>query len=164
MIPVFQTQFGYGKGSCHLACIASIFECEEADLKLYDFLAMDEEDTAKWTECCRPELEFHSEDLGYDFELVDASPAWGGDPQRWTYKVRETYEPPPVEFWIASIFSPAVKRPMADPYYPMPALHAVVMRGNQIAHDPNPAYDTVGHIPRVVMKSWWEPRGGRTLP
>ncbi len=121
--------------------MASIFEIEEADLKLYDFLAPDKDDTRKWTELVHPELEFHDEDCAYDFELIDADLAWGGDPQRWTYKVPDSFEAPTARFWIASVFSPGLTRPTTDPYYPMPALHAVVMRGKKLVHDPNPNYD-----------------------
>lgn len=159
MKPVYQRHLTWGAGDCAWACLASIFE-EPLDSFCYDRLeALDAGDLAKLTECRWPHLRFYEEDCCYDFELVDADPAWGGDPQRWTYKVPKTFEPPTDGYWMASVASPRLKRPTEDPYYPMPALHAVVFKGDQLVHDPNPNYNV--EYDRIHMKSWWEERKAR---
>jgi hypothetical protein len=77
-------------------------------------------------------------------------------PERWTYDLPETWEPPVDYHWLASIYSPRLKRPVEDPYYPLPALHMVVMKGPVMVHDPNPDYaDQVPYEPTVVMQTWW---------
>lgn len=131
-----------------------------ADLHIEKIMPAADEDLAKWTECRFPEYEFHWKDLCYDYDTVPADPSWGGDPYRWTYKVPLTWEPPPADYWMASVYSPALTRPPEDPYYPFPALHAVVFRGDKLAHDPNPQYgpeDQKGYSV-VLRQTWWTRR------
>lgn len=156
MIPVYQHSFGYGKGSCAWACVASIFEVSIESLKIDKIMPPTDTDLAKFTACRWPAIQFHYEDLACDYELIDGpSVPEHPHPKRWSYAAPETFEPPPVEFWMATVFSPGLKRPVGDPYYPMPALHAVVMQGDKLAHDPNPNYTHSELYSPVVAKSWW---------
>ncbi len=159
MRPVFQDQFGYGSGNCAWACIASIMECEIDDLGCRGLASPTDPDIDKLTELRWPGLESRHEDCAYDFEMVAVPLDWGGDlGVRWTYKVPGRWTPPTQGHWMASIFSPGLTRPKSDPYYPLPALHAVVMRGAEKVHDPHPDYADTELLSPVVMKYWWEPR------
>jgi hypothetical protein len=154
MKPVYQDRRGYGQGNCVWACVASIFEIP---LELLRYPPPCEADLRRWTAFHQPYREFHYADLSTNYRLVDGYPeAPGVGTSRWAYDLCEPgdYEPPEVEFWIASIPSPGLKLPVEDPYYPMPALHAVVMRGDTCVHDPNPDYRINPH-PQVVAAEWW---------
>lgn len=90
--------------------------------------------TKRWM----PAWEFVSVDMGYDYELIDM-PELGKGQARWTYKVKE-WEGAPVDgYWFASVPSRTLVRPPENPYYPMKALHYVVMRGEDLVWDPNAA-------------------------
>lgn len=156
MKPVYQNQLGWGAGDCAWACVASIFELELADLGIEQIAPPCDADLRKWTECRFPNVRFCYEDICTDFDLVEADPSWGGDAFRWVYKVPSDFEPPPVEYWMASVFSLGLQPPPEYPYYPFPGLHAVVMRGKDLAHDPNPRYTNDMLYSPVLMKTWWE--------
>lgn len=146
MIPVFQDRFGFGTGNCAWACVASILG---VDLDALRFPPPTTEDLLAWTQE-NTSFYYNWADLGSNYRLVDLE----GIGERWTYDLPEEWTPPPVEFWMGTIFSPGLERDVSDPYYPMPALHAVVMRGRELIHDPNPAYE-VPYEPTVVGMSWW---------
>lgn len=153
MIPIFQTKFGYGEGNCAHACIASIFELP---LKLVDFEVADWDEIQAWTALNFPELTVGEIDLAFNVEEKSNG--------RWAYEVPNTWEPPTGAYWMASVNSRNLQRPESDPYYPMPALHAIVMKGRQIAHDPNPnnPYMIGGSPERVVMQTFWTKKTPRS--
>lgn len=167
MIPVFQDRHGFGQGNCVWACVASIFEIPLDTLR---YPPADDADLEAWTVKNRPSLVFHHLDFAYDFEVVEGYPDIGdlGGTGRWSYKVPEEWEAPfdpgpwitpaPLDFWIASIPSPGLERPVEDPYYPMPALHAVVMYGKELVHDPHADYECPRKIETVERCSWWTRR------
>lgn len=151
MRPVFQDRFGYGEGNCAWACVASILEIDLDDLR---FPPPTDADLLAWTEQ-HTSLRYNFVDLGTNFRVVGGFPdAPSVGTGRWTYDLPAEWTPPPTEFWMATINSLGLERPVSDPYYPMPALHAVVMQGRKIAHDPNPAY-ALPYDPTVVAMSWW---------
>jgi hypothetical protein len=154
MIPVYQRHIGeFGKGDCAWAALASLFE-EPLESFHYDMLeAPSNEDERKLTECRWPHLEYHFRDLALNLRLEEC---YGAGGERWHYDYPETWEPPVPGFWIASIESQSLKRPVTDPYYPMPALHAVVMHGRDLAHDPNPNNEF--RLTPMVGQSWWTKR------
>jgi hypothetical protein len=145
MKPVFQTKFDWGQGNCAHACIASIFELplEEVDATLKDSYA---QTIIDWTKQHLPHLEFHNRDLAYNYQVTKN--------EKWTYDVPKEWNPPTDEYWMAAVESRGLKRPDDDPYYPLPALHAVVMHGRELVHDPNPKYQGLPLTP-MVMQSWW---------
>jgi hypothetical protein len=114
-------------------------------------------DLAKWTSDTFDSIEYHYSDLAHNFRVVEGFPdVEGVGTGRWAYDLPEVWEPPTEDYWMASVCSLGLKRPVEDPYYPMPALHAVVMRGASLVHDPNAAYaDRVPYEPTVVAQSWW---------
>lgn len=115
-----------------------------------------DEKVKQWTEHGLPGWEYHSRDLAYNFRVEEGYPDCPGvGAGRWAYDLPDDYEPPPVEFWIATVYSPALKRPVEDSYYPMPALHACVFKGKELAHDPNPAYANYPPERTVVMLNWF---------
>jgi hypothetical protein len=157
MIPVFQDSFGFGNGNCAWACIASIFELSIEDVQ--DGGPPTDDDLVRWTRKHFPALAYQILDLGYDYDVVHGYPDCKGvGTGRWTYKVRETWEPPDASvtdgYWMATVPSQTLKRPIKDPYYPMPALHAVVMKGRECVHNPNPK-NFLDPNPQVIMQSWW---------
>lgn len=151
MKPVFQDRKGFGQGNCVWACIASIFEIPLDTLRYPPPFT---EDVLAWTKEHYPALEFHNVDLGFDYRLRDVPGIPEGE-QRWHYRLRRKWEPPTDDYWIASVDSQGLMRPVEDPYYPMPALHAVVMKGRDLVHDPNDSYPLGSYKPKVVMQSWW---------
>jgi hypothetical protein len=156
MKPVYQDRMGYGQGNCVWACIASIFEIP---LELLRYPPPCETVLRRWTAREQPYLQFHYTDLSTNYRLVEGYPDVPGvGTARWAYDVREPddYDPPEAEFWIASIPSPVLKRPIEDSYYPMPALHAVVMQGRECVHDPHPDY-AINPYPRVAAAARWTP-------
>jgi len=158
MKPVYQDTFGHGNGNCAWAVVASIFELSLKDAQ-GAFGPPCSEDLDLWTRMHMPGYKYHNLDLGYDFEIVEGYPDCEGvGTGRWTYKVRDEWEPPDASatdgYWFGTIPSQRLVRPVSDPYYPMPALHAVVMRGRVCVHDPNPNNHLDPH-PRVLELSWW---------
>jgi len=157
LIPVNQTKFGYGQGNCAAACIASIFE---RDIENIDLVHAYNSDIMKWTRDNRPDLDYHNIDLAQNFRAVDGFPEcefYGT--QRYTYDLPDSWQPPTLGFWMASVYSPGLKRPVEDAYYPLPGLHAVVFQGDKLAHDPNPAYADLPndrYDDQMVMMTWWE--------
>lgn len=154
VIPVDQTSFGYGEGDCAWACLASIFE-EPLESFGYDkLMAPNDPDLAKLTACRWPHLECHTVDLGHDYRLVDGPSVPGHPhPQRWTYEPASRWVPPTDDYWMATVFSQSLKHPPESPYYGMAALHAVVMHGDRLAHDPNPRNEQ--KMMPLVMQTWW---------
>lgn len=158
MKPVFQDTFGHGNGNCAWACVASIFELSLPEAQGV-FGPPDESELRIWTRMKLPDMTFHSIDLGYDYEVVDGYPDCEGvGTGRWTYKVAADWEPPDASatggYWMATIPSQKLVRPVEDPYYPMFALHAVVMFGRLCVHDPNPN-NRPDPSPLVVDQHWW---------
>lgn len=156
MRKVFQDKFDFGKGNCVWACIASLFDLNLADLR---WPPPSSEMVMEWSKGELPHLDYHNVDYGTNYRIEEGYP----DCQyvgtgRWKYDLRPENEriKPTVEFWIASVNSLQLKRPICDPYYPMPALHAVVMQGDKLWHDPNPK-NPRDYEPTIVMASWWEP-------
>lgn len=152
---VYQDRFGNGKGNCAWACIATIFGLSLDDLRYPPPYTTD---ILRWTEETYPGLAYNNVDHGRNYRIVEGFPDVPGvGSGRWTYDLPDDYDPPPAEFWMATVFSPGLKRGVEDPYYPMPGLHAVVMQGKTLYHDPNPAYETPRDVTPVVMKTWWGP-------
>lgn len=159
MKPVFQDTFGHGQGNCAWACVASLFELSLPEAQQH-FGPPDFQDLREWTKLFRPELEYKYIDLGYDYEIVDGFPDCEGvGTGRWTYKIAADWEPPDASltdgYWLATVPSQKLVRPVSDPYYPMAALHMVVMRDRVCVHDPNPNNDLIRH-PQVIDLHWWE--------
>lgn len=158
MIPVFQDRFDYGFGNCAWACIASILEQPLEDVqggRRPPSIA----DLIEWTAEYVPELSFNSLDLCYNFRPVNGYPDVPElGTERWTYDIHKDWEPPDASatdgYWIASVPSQTLKRPVEDPYFPMPSLHAVVMHGRYCVHDPN-SYNRIDPEPQVSMQYWW---------
>lgn len=159
MKPIYQRfvgQWGRGKGDCAWAALASIFE-EPLMSFGYDKLeAPCDEDLKKLTECRWPHLEFHREEVSKNWRLVDASPTLGYEyGQRWHYDPAEPEDwEPPADYWLGTVFSQRLKHPEDSSYYGMPGLHAVVMHGREVAHDPNPQKPYEEPLP-LVMMTWW---------
>lgn len=153
---VYQDRFGWGDGNCVWACVATLFGCELDDLRDQEAGATCE-DLLVWSKNHVPTLEYNDVDLATNVRLVGGFEDIDGvGSERWTYDVPTEWEPPVPGFWLASINSLGLKRPVEDPYYPLPALHMVVMLGRQMYHDPNPNYaDRVPYEPTVVMQTWW---------
>lgn len=151
---VYQDRFGNGEGNCVWACVATLFGLPLEQLRLPPPAAPELLD---WTKENTPALAFHNVDLATNFRLIDGyKDVKGVGPSRWAYDIPDTWEPPVRGFWIAGVNSLGLKRTEEDPYFPMPALHAVVMLGREMYHDPNPSYaDRVPYEPTVVDKSWW---------
>lgn len=143
MRPVYQTKFNYGEGDCFSACVASIFEVllSAATMRPYP------DDIVAWTQRNYPALEYVSIDLCTNYKAHE---------DRWTYDLADinTIAPPTRGYWIASVPSLRLKRPPSDPYYPMPALHAIVMRGAAQVHDPNPNYGTPNYS-QIAASLYW---------
>lgn len=161
MRKVFQDKFDFGKGNCVWACIASLFDLELSDL---DYAPPTSQDLIDWTKREMSDLEFHNVDYGYNYRVVDGyEDCEHVGTGRWTYDLRPDEEKikPTTEFWLASVHSLQLKRPICDSYYPMPALHMVVMQGDKLWHDPNPK-NPRDYEPTVVMASWWEPNEAPT--
>lgn len=159
MKPVFQDSFGFANGNCAWACTASIFELPLEDFPRPPFSG--NQAWFDWTKANKPHLSFNNVDLGYDYDIVDGFPDvpnWGTG--RYTYKVREKWEPPDARatggYWIAIVPSQGLARPAEDAYYPMPALHAVVMLSRECVHNPHPSH-TLEPYPKVVAQTWWTP-------
>lgn len=153
MRKVYQDRFGYGEGNCAWACISTLFDIPLDDLRHPPPCA---EDLLRWTQEYMPHLEYHHIDLGRNFRLVEGYDyVEGVGTERWTYDLPDAWDPPVEGYWLASINSLGLKRPVEDPYYPMPALHMVVMRGRELFHDPNAQY--ADYEPTVVMQTWWTP-------
>lgn len=157
MIPVYQTRFGWGEGDCFWACLASIFEEPLESFHYGKLLAPNDPDIAKLSECRWPRLKFHFDDLGRNYRLVDGPSVPGHPhPQRWKYDPPAEWDAPTLGYWIASVFSQKLRHPIESPYYGMPGLHAVIMHGRHVVHDPNPhnvPYESVSPI----MRTWWTP-------
>lgn len=154
MIPVYQDQFDYGRGNCMWAAIASVFEVNLEQFRLCAPPCGD--DIRKWTEIAYPHLTFHYRDLCTNYRVVKGFPDvpnWRTGRWAWDDPDQDAWEPPPAEYWIASVHSQRLKRPVEDGYYPMPALHAVVMNGHKMVHDPNPKNGA--YTPIVCGQSWW---------
>lgn len=161
MQKVFQDSFEFGKGNCVWACVASLFDLDLDDLR---FPPPSDGELMAWSKRELPHLTFNNVDYGHNYRVVDGYPDCPGvGTGRWTYDLRPEDERinPTTEFWLASVNSLRLKRPVCDSYYPMPALHMVVMRGNEIWHDPNPK-NPRKYEPTVVMATWWEPNEGST--
>lgn len=156
MIPVYQESFGYGQGSCAWACVASIFEVTHAALNIDKIAPPNDDDLEKWTELVHPELEMHRVDHTFNYRLIPGpSVPRHPHPERWAYDIPDEVLAPTDGFWMASIYSPGLSRPVEDPYYGMAALHAVVFEGNTLVHDPNPKYTIGEYVPRISRATWW---------
>lgn len=159
MKPVFQDSFGFGNGNCTWAAVASIFELSLSEAQ-GESGPGDSADVLAWTKARFPNLSFNNLDLGYDYEIVDGYPdcEFVGT-GRWTYKIAKYWDPPDAAatdgYWLGVVPSQRLKRPVCDPYYPMVALHAVVMLGRKCVHDPNPKNVLIEH-PQITQLSWWE--------
>jgi hypothetical protein len=156
MIPVFQNKFGFGEGNCAWACLASVFELSLDSMPTEPPYPQDWFD---WTQENVPHLVYTNKDLAYDYELRGSFPKTKDfGTKRWTYKVNLQWEPPDASatggYWIATVPSQRLKRPVEDPYYPLPALHAVVMLDRECVHDPNP-HNTLDPSPLVIQQTWW---------
>jgi hypothetical protein len=154
VIPVYQDRFGFGQGNCAWACLASIFERPIEDF--HDRGIAYFEEICAWTKAEYPFLRYNERDLGFNWRMEGeyaVHPEWGT--QRHAYDIPDTFEPPVEGYWKATIFSPGLTRPEDDPYYPMPGLHAVVFKGDELVHDPNPNYALGSYEPRVVRLGWW---------
>lgn len=151
---VSQDRFGNGEGNCVWACVATLFGLPLDRLRLPPPCA---QELLDWTKENAPTLEFHDVDLARNYRIEEGFPdVEGVGTGRWAYDVPDEWEPPVQGFWIAGVESLGLKRTVEDPYYPMPALHAVVMHGRTMFHDPNPKYaDRVPYEPRVVTMEWW---------
>lgn len=152
MRPIYQDRFSYGNGNCFWACVASIMEIPLDNLRYgppYDH------EVAAWTKREQPYLTHHSVHLGRNYRLVDHPPSPGHPhPQRWVYDdAGDDWEPPTDDYWIGTIWSPGLKRPKDDPYLCRP-LHAVVMLGRDVVHDPNPNYKEP-RMTGLVGQTWW---------
>lgn len=157
---VYQDRVGWGEGNCVWACIATIFRVPLDELR---FPPPTMAEVEEWTERCRPALAFRYADLGQNFRLEGSGyeriPEWGR--QRWTYDVAPYPGAPTEGLWMATVPSRGLSRPADDPYYPMPAMHCVVMRGDDIVHDPHPSYELAPYD-EVHGMAWWEPKEERT--
>lgn len=154
MRPVYQNRFGYGAGNCAWACVASLFELELDSLPAKPPAALD---MLEWSKEALPHLKFNNRDLGYNYRIEEGYPdAEGVGTGRWTYDLPDAWDPPTDGYWLASVNSLGLKRPVEDPYYPRPALHMVVMHGRRLVHDPNPRYAVLlPYRPVVVEQTWW---------
>lgn len=154
MKPVYQDRFGLGQGNCAWACVASLFEISLDDLR---FPPPTDDNLREWTNLNMPDTEFHYRDLGFNYRVVEGYPdVEGVGTGRWAYDLPDEWDPPAADYWLASVNSLGLKRPVEDSYYPMPALHMVVMRGRDLVHDPNPKYAArMPYTPTVVAQSWW---------
>jgi hypothetical protein len=153
---VYQDKFGHGEGNCAWACVASIFDLDIEAVRYPAGPSLD--DLRLWTKNHYPALTLHGRDLGFNYRIVRGGykrvPRVGTG--RWTYDIPVTWTAPTPGYWLASIFSLKLKRPIEDPYYPMPNLHMVVMKGRELVHDPHPSYaELVPYQPTVVMQTWW---------
>lgn len=159
MIPVYQDTFGHQEGNCAWACIASIFELCLDDLR-GERSGPTDYNLRVWTEENLPDHEYHYVDRARNYHLVPGpSVPEHPYPERWCYDVPEgPFLPPEPEYWIGVIFSLEITRPPEDPYYPMPGLHAVVMRGIEMVHDPHPRNPWPRPTPPIVAMSWWTTR------
>lgn len=158
MNQVYQRFLGrWGEGDCAWAALASLFE-EPLDSFHYAHLqAASEADVRKLSELRWPHLEFHYRDVCENYHLVPGPSVYGHEwAERWAWDWPESWEPPHDGYWIATVASQTLQRPESDPYYGMPALHAVVMKGNRLAHDPNPR-NQFKMMPLAAM-SWWTDR------
>jgi hypothetical protein len=151
---VYQDRFGYGEGNCAWACVATLFGVGLDRLRLPP---PSDSELMAWSKGAAPMLEFHNRDLATNYRIEEGyEDVEGVGTGRWAYDVPDEWEPPVPGFWLASVNSPGLKRPVEDPYYPMPALHMVVMCGRDMYHDPNPRYaDLVPYEPTVVGQTWW---------
>jgi hypothetical protein len=117
-----------------------------------------DDDIAEWTSKNLPGMYYHSRDLCTNYRMDDETGKWSYD-----YPT-DSLVPPVAGFWMAAIPSPGLKLPPEDPYYPMPALHAVVFKGSRLYHDPNPKYKGhwVNKFPVVLRLNWWSDKPGFT--
>ena len=130
---VYQTRKGFGRGNCVAACLATVLE---VPLEEVDWIQGYSQEIVAYTKRWLPAWEYVSVDMGYDYDLVPM-PELGEGQSRWTYKLYP-YEKPPTEgYWFASVPSKSLVRPPENDYYPLPALHFVVMKGDELAWDPN---------------------------
>lgn len=157
MKKVYQDRFGF-EGNCVWACISSVFDIPLDELR---FPPASVQALEAWSEANLPHLKFRNQDLATNFRLEGDFPhAEGVGTERWAYDLPERWYPPKAAatggYWLASVYSLGMEREENDPYYPLPSLHMVVMRGRELVHDPNPNYaDRVPYTPTVVMKTWW---------
>lgn len=153
--PVYQDQFGYGKGNCVWACVASLFDIPLDDLRLP---APTDEELSAWFEEQLPDLELHHRDMAVDYRVIEGYPyVEGVGTGRWTYDLPKKWTCPTRGYWMASIHSPGLMTPVESHYYPMPGMHMVVMKGRKLVHDPNPNYE-VPYEPEIVEQHWWTKR------
>lgn len=156
MRPVFQDAFGWNQGNCVWACVASVFE-----LPLEQFQGLgppNGEDLAKWTEVALPGLEIHDVDLRQNYRML-YTPYSG---LKWTCDPPQEWRPPHGGYWLAVVESHAVRCPPDSDWWPGPGLHCVVMRGSELAHDPNPAYQ--GKPAQTPLRQlWWTPKRQSTV-
>lgn len=151
MRPVDQTTFfveGESRGNCMAACIATIFELSLEEVDVPDATSFAE--MCAWTSTrFDGALEFHEVDHGVDYRVIED----GEFGDRWTYDLTEDPPAPPTfGLWIAGVQSPRIVHE-TGPWRGMPGLHAVVMRGGQLAHDPHPQRDM--GIGPIVTSMWW---------
>jgi hypothetical protein len=157
---VWQDRFGFGDGNCAWAALASIFNL---DYPPRGYPPACIEDFKAWTSRFRPDLCVHERNLATNYRVVEGFPDYEGvGSGRWTYDIPETWEPPVDDWWIATVQSQSLKRPISDPYYPMPALHAVVMCGPDFVHDPNPRNEQ--KMMPLIAQTWWEPVRTKNAP
>lgn len=139
MKPVFQTSFfdpeDETRGNCLHACIASIFEWS------IDFLDLPNpcysQDVIDWTNRYWPG--WQCVDMDYRTNYLESSKPTEERPEGgWVYDDPSEWFAPHYGYWIGTIYSPRIKRPKSDPYWPRSGLHAVVMKGYKLAHDPHP--------------------------
>lgn len=151
---VYQDRFGSGEGNCVWACVATLFGCGLNELRFPPPCA---NELLAWSKENAPALEFHDVDLARNYRLQGGFPDYEGvGSERWAYDIPKEWEAPVMGFWLAGINSLSLKLPIENPYYPMPGLHMVIMRGREMYHDPNPAYaDRVPYTPTVVTQTWW---------
>lgn len=158
MIPVYQERFGWGEGDCVWATLASIFEIPYPEMGTERIASPHYSDVRKWTECRFPYLEYHYEDWSVNYRLVPGpSIPEHPSPTRWAYDVPDEFEPPVEGYWMGTIHSLSLRAPLESAYYGMPGLHAVVMKGRKLVHDPNP-HNVHEKPPQLVMASWWTER------
>jgi len=113
MKPIFQTSYGKGQGNCLGACVASILE-------------LDEIPEYRNTSCQLADLHNWLLERGIHLLRIDKSlnPEGDGDPH------------PEIEWPIMSAISNGYW--IASGISPRGILHAVVMKGTDMVHDPHP--------------------------
>lgn len=158
MIPVYQEHFGWGSGDCAWAALASIFE-EPLESFEYDngrLEALSDGDLKKLTEVRWPHLKFLYLDLARNYRVAEVA---GRD--RWAYDLPTPDEwwPPTDGYYFGSVHSQKLRAPEDSDWYGMPGLHAVVMKGRTVAHDPNPTNAPYPDPVPITGCGWWVQRG-----